>query len=270
MTIIQSITLAIIQGITEFLPISSSGHLIIIPKIFNWPLQSLAFDVTLHMGTLTAVIVYFRQEISRLIKSIINYKNPKFRLERRLIFLIVIGILPAIIAGLILNNAIEYRFRTINIVIINLTFWGLFLIAADYWADRRVKSSDAKTGKLTSKGALSIGIFQVFSLFPGTSRSGVTITAGIFNGLTPNQSARFSFLMSIPLILGAVILKSADLFSQSQTISTSTFVPLIIGFLISAIIGWLAIKFLMKLLNSWGLKIFGFYRLILAIILIIL
>lgn len=265
MTLIQTITLAIIQGITEFLPISSSGHLIIIPSVFSWPLQSLAFDVFLHLGTLISVTVYFRKEISNLLKSLILYKNPKYRLERRFSLLLLIGILPTIFFGLILNNLIDIQFRTLNIVIINLIFWGLFLIATDYWSVRQATSKS--TGKLTISGAISIGIFQVFSLFPGTSRSGVTIGAGIFNRLSRQQAARFSFLMSIPLIAGATVLKIIDL--AKAPLIEFTFIPLITGFLISAVIGWLAIKFFLKILNSWGLKIFGYYRLILALALII-
>ena len=203
MSLLQSLILGIIQGITEFLPISSSGHLIILPKIFNWPLQSLAFDAVLHLGTLVAVIFYFRDDVWNLIKSIVFYKDSDYKSQRKLVLMILIGIIPAGIAGFLFDGIIATKFRSINIVIFNLIFWGIFLIVADWYANKTQNlnvpakgwsASGRKTQNHISKlKALTIGLFQVFSLIPGTSRSGVTIGAGVFVKLTKVQAARFSF-----------------------------------------------------------------------------
>ena len=275
MTILQAFVLALIQSVTEFLPVSSSGHLIIIPKLFNWPLQPLWFDVVLHLGTLTAVVFYFRRDVWQILKSFFVITEKVDHDKRRLAGLILLAIIPAGLIGFAFNDLIEQRFRSESIVIINLIFWGVVLIAAD-WVGNQKKVNATEQSKnqnaLTSLSwsqALSIGIFQIFSLIPGASRSGVTISAGIFCDLTKQAAARFSFLISIPLILAA----GADQIIKIAKHGSATPIPMLtltIGFVTAAIGGWLAIKLLMKILDSWGLKIFGFYRLILAAILIIL
>ncbi|HCR15046.1 MAG: undecaprenyl-diphosphatase UppP [Candidatus Jacksonbacteria bacterium RIFOXYC2_FULL_44_29] len=275
MTILQAFVLALIQSVTEFLPVSSSGHLIIIPKLFNWPLQPLWFDVVLHLGTLTAVVFYFRRDVWQILKSFFVITEKVDHDKRRLAGLILLAIIPAGLIGFAFNDLIEQRFRSESIVIINLIFWGVVLIVAD-WVGNQKKVNATEQSKdqnaLTSLSwsqALSIGIFQIFSLIPGASRSGVTISAGIFCDLTKQAAARFSFLISIPLILAA----GADQIIKIAKHGSATPIPMLtltIGFVTAAIGGWLAIKLLMKILDSWGLKIFGFYRLILAAILIIL
>ena len=275
MTILQAFVLALIQSVTEFLPVSSSGHLIIIPKLFNWPLQPLWFDVVLHLGTLTAVVFYFRRDVWQILKSFFVITEKVDHDKRRLAGLILLAIIPAGLIGFAFNDLIEQRFRSESIVIINLIFWGVVLIVAD-WVGNQKKVNATEQSKdqnaLTSLSwsqALSIGIFQIFSLIPGASRSGVTISAGIFCDLTKQAAARFSFLISIPLILAA----GADQIIKIAKRGSATPIPMLtltIGFVTAAIGGWLAIKLLMKILDSWGLKIFGFYRLILAAILIIL
>jgi len=263
MSLFQTIILAALQGLTEFLPISSSGHLIILPKIFNWPLQPLAFDVILHLGSLVGVIFYFKNDLKKLLKALIDFKNKNLKPERQLIFLLLIGILPAALAGFFFNGFIELHFRKINIVVYNLIFWALFMILADFLARK------TKTEKLNFKKALSIGIFQIFALIPGTSRSGVTISAGMLAKLPKKQTAKFSFLMSLPLIFGAGLLKAPTLFrSNTATATVLLKTNLIIGFLVSAIFSWLAIKLLIKTLEFWGLTVFAVYRILLAIVLI--
>lgn len=260
MTIIQSITLGVVQGLTEFLPISSSGHLILVPKIFNWQLQSLAFDVALHLGTLLAVVVYFRSDLLRLARAAFLYKNSAFEKDRRIILYIIIGIVPAGITGAFANEIIETRFRSVAVIAVNLIVWGIFLIAADVFASRAEQR--IKNHPVTAKSAAIVGIAQVFSLIPGTSRSGATIAAGIFSGLPRINAARFSFLMSVPLIAAAGVFKLRDIFaSGAGSIET---LPLLIGFASSAIVGWFAIGLLMKTLSRFGLSAYGVYRIILA------
>lgn len=260
MTILQSLILGVVQGLTEFLPISSSGHLILVPKIFNWQLQSLAFDVALHLGTLLAVVGYFRSDLLQLTRAAFLYKNSTFEKDRRMIFYILLGIIPAGITGALANEIIETRFRSVTVIAVNLIVWGIFLIAADLFAARTERK--AKTHPITAKSVAIVGIAQVFSLIPGTSRSGATITAGIFSGLSRTDAARFSFLMSVPLIAAAGTFKLRDIFAGGAgSIET---LPLLIGFASSAIVGWFAIGLLMKTLSRSGLLVYGVYRIILA------
>lgn len=247
---LQSLTLGIVQGLTEFLPISSSGHLILIPKIFNWPLQPLAFDVALHLGTLVAVVWYFRSDLVRLCRA----------KDRRMILYILLGIIPAGITGALANEIIETRFRSVTIIAINLMVWGIFLIAADVFAARTERK--AKTRPIGTRSSLVVGIAQILSLIPGTSRSGITITAGIFCRHSRTDAARFSFLMSIPLIAAAGVFKLRDILGEGT--NSIEMLPLLIGFASSALVGALAIAILMKTLSRFGLSLYGVYRVVLA------
>ena len=258
MTTIQSLTLGITQGLTEFLPISSSGHLILIPKLFHWPLQTLGFDAALHLGTLFAVLFYFRSDLRRLMIAVFARKNPSYREDRRLALAIILGIIPAGTAGALANDIIETRFRALEVVGANLIIFGILLIAADFFAKRNEQKS-ANSGVGTMR-ALIIGCAQIFSLIPGASRSGVTITAGIFSGLSRANAARFSFLMSIPLIAAAGAFKLRDIFGSGDI--SVEILPLSIGFVSSALVGLIAIEILMKTLSRFGLAIYGIYRII--------
>ena len=271
MSVLQAFILGAIQGLTEFLPISSSGHLIIIPKLFHWPLQPLAFDVVLHIGTLLAVIFYFKKDLWKIIHSALFFKDPAYTKERYLIAPLIIGILPATIAGFLLNNYLDSTLRSsrviTSIVIFNLILWGVFLIAADWYEKKGLPAQKNPSVHVKISQSLVIGLFQIFSLIPGTSRSGVTIGAGIFAKLSKEEAARFSFLMSVPLIFGAGLLKIKDL-AADQAFSLEV-VPLIVGLFTSAIVGWFAIALLMKVLKHFGLTIFGIYRIVLAGVLLI-
>lgn len=270
MSLLQAFILATTQGLTEFLPVSSSGHLIIIPKLFNWPLQPLAFDVVLHLGTLVAVVFYFRKDLWKIVRSALFLKNSAYAKDRHLIPPLIIGILPSTIAGFLLNNYLDSTLRSsrviTNIVIFNLILWGFFLIAADWYEKKGLPAQKNSSVQVKISQSFVIGLFQIFSLIPGTSRSGVTIGAGIFAKLSKIEAARFSFLMSVPLILGAGLLKVKDL-ATDQNFSLEV-APLIVGLLTSAIVGWLAIALLMKALKHFGLTIFGLYRIVLATILL--
>ena len=218
MEIIQSVILGVIQGLAEFLPISSSGHLILIPRIFSWQDQGLAFDVALHWGTLIAVLLYFWKDwkkiinesyllksIKRKILSIKQNSDDKFRntqyLKKDLLFIIIIATIPGVAAGLLLNNYAETIFRNPVIIAISLFVGALLLFYSD-------KIGAKKTGlaNLTLKMGIVIGLFQALAIIPGVSRSGITITIALFLGLRRTDAARFSFLLSTPIILGAGII----------------------------------------------------------------
>ena len=264
MTFLQAIILGTIQGITEFVPISSSGHLIIFPKLMHWPLQSLAFDVVLHIGTLAAVLCYFRRDILMLFKSIIFYTCKEYVAWRKLALFILLSTLPAGFAGLFFNGYIERYARFVPLVLFNLIVWGIVLIIADKYAKKTEIAH--KQEPLTPKKVLVIGLMQVFSLLPGTSRSGTTITAGLFTKLSQKDSARFSFLASIPLIAGAGLLKTISLLREPLY---DVSVPvLLVGSATAFVTGMCAIAIFMKFLNKRGLTWCGVYRIVLALLLI--
>ena len=272
MEIIQSIILGIIQGITEFLPISSSGHLILIPNFFGWQDQGLAFDVALHWGTLIAVVVYFRKDWIEIFRKSIQYsvfsiqrKNTKYSilntqyLKKDLLFIIIIATIPGVIAGLLLNNYAETVFR--NPLIISATlFFGAVLL---FYADKvSIKKTDLTN--LTLQMGIIIGLFQALAIIPGVSRSGITITIALFLGLRRTDAAKFSFLLSTPIILGAGIKEFPSLLNGGLNIN------ILIGVLVSALSGYLAIKYMLKYLENRSYNIFVGYRLLLAFVIIFL
>ncbi|MFH1457260.1 MAG: undecaprenyl-diphosphate phosphatase [Patescibacteria group bacterium] len=259
MTILQSIILGIVQGITEFLPISSSGHLILIPKVFNWQDQGLIFDAIVHLATALAIIYVLRKEIKEILFGL-------FKAENKIWIYILIGIIPAGIAGLFLDNIIENKFRSVELVAFNLIFWGFVLWLAEKYSDNiQQKISNIKNIKI--KQTLIIGFAQILALFPGTSRSGITITAGLFSKLNKKSAVNFSFLLSLPLILAAGGLKISEAVNNGAL--QTNLLPLIFGFLASLISGIFAIKFLLYLVKTKGFKIFVIYRILLGIILLL-
>jgi len=268
MEIIQSIILGIIQGITEFLPISSSGHLILIPNFFGWQDQGLAFDVALHWGTLIAVIIYFRKDWMEIFRKSIQYsvfniqrKNTKYLilntqyLKKDLLFIIIIATIPGVIAGLLLNNYAETVFRNPLIISANLFFGAVILFYAD-----KVSTKKTDLTNLTLQMGIMIGLFQALAIVPGVSRSGITITIALFLGLRRTDAARFSFLLSTPIILGAGIREFPSLLESGLNIS------ILVGVLVSALSGYLAIKYMLRYLENRSYNIFVGYRIILALI----
>ena len=261
MEIIQIIVLALVQGITEFLPISSSAHLILVPIVFNWQDQGLAFDVAVHVGSLSAVMFYFRIEIQRMskdwIQSLIQRKNIG---ESTLAWAVILGTIPAGIAGLLLNDFIELNLRSTLVIAITTIVFGLLLWYAD------AKGTQSRTEhSLTMRDVLIIGFMQALALIPGTSRSGITITAGLLLGLTRDAAARFSFLLSIPLILAGGGLKTKELIKSSVPVD---WLAIMLGIALSAISAYFCIHFFLKLLNRVGMMPFIIYRLILGVILL--
>jgi len=261
MELIQIIVLAIVQGLTEFLPISSSAHLILVPIIFGWEDQGLAFDVAVHVGSLSAVIYYFRDQIQRMtrdwVQSVINRKNIG---ESALAWAVIIGTIPAGVAGLLLNDFIALNLRSTLVIAIATIVFGLLL----WFADAR-GAQVRNEHSLSLKDILIIGFMQALALIPGTSRSGITITAGLLLGLTRDAAARFSFLLSIPLILAGGGLKTKELLESNIAVDWSA---IIFGTVLSGISAYVCIHFFLKLLDQIGMMPFIIYRLILGVVLL--
>lgn len=253
---IQSIILGVIQGLTEFIPVSSSGHLVLTPEILGWEPQSTTFDVILHGGTLLALIVIFRKKILTLITHPIANKH--------LIISLIITSIPAGIVGLLFENKIDEIFKSTDIVAVMLISVGLAMLLADTLPKR--KSSVNKTPDKHT--AFIIGLFQTLSLIRGTSRSGITILGGLSQKLSLKEATEYAFLASIPLIGGAFLVKLTELISNGT--SGESTLNLSIGFMSAFVAGIIAIKFMLNQIENLGLKYFGIYRIILGVLIIII
>lgn len=252
MTILQALILGIIQGFTELLPISSSAHLALTPWLLGWPDHGLAFDVALHLGTLIAIVGYFHAEWRKLIVatgSILKKRRVETPDEKRVIFL-VIATIPAGIAGLLLEDAAETIFRSPVIIATNLIVMGILL-----WAVDRYMSRNRDMGSMSWKDAMIVGLAQCLALVPGVSRSGSTITAGRALGLTRESAAVFSFLLSMPITLAAVIFKFPDALRESESIA-----PLAVGVVAAALSAWVAIAVLLRYVAKRSFGVFAVYR----------
>jgi undecaprenyl-diphosphatase len=278
----EAVILGLVQGLTEFLPVSSSGHLLIVPWLFNWDQPGLAFDAALHFGTLIAVIIYFRVELLRMLRAIplaLRNLRPLLRGETidhplapdaRLGLLIVIGCIPGGIAGVLGNDAIdrffhseEHQDRAMLVVAFFLASFGILL-----WVAERVSKRSRPLSSLGIVDTVVIGLAQAIALLPGVSRSGVTLTAGLFRDLRRPDGARYSFLLGLPLILAASLTGIKDLMdSGSGDIGTT---QIVIGIAVSAISGLAAIWGLLKLLQHAPTTMFTIYRLGLAALIVIL
>ena len=255
MTYLQSASLGIVQGITEFLPISSSGHLILFREFLGVNTENgLAFDAILQLGTMIAVYLFFWKDILRLIQSLLTPSRvqPEDRMLRNAI---LIGTIPALIAGLLLQKWMETTFRSAAIVATMLVAGSLLM----WVAERRAKKTLLQTS--VSNG-FRIGLFQCLALIPGVSRSGSTISGGLLTGLTRESATRFSFLLSIPIITGSGLLKLVSVLRHPAMDFTK--LHLLIGFLFSFFVGYLSIRWLMKYLSHHSLSVFIYYRLALA------
>lgn len=250
MTILQAIIYGIVQGLGEFLPISSSGHLAALPQIMNWQDPGLAFDVALHLGTLLAVVVFFWRDWVNLIIS--GVSRPKTT-DGKLFWFIVAASIPGAIIGKIFEKQAEEAFRNLALIGGMLIIMGIILYFADKMASNRISIE-----KIGIKRSLIIGFSQALAIIPGVSRSGVTMTTGLFTGLKKEDTAKFSFLLSTPIVFGAGILKLKDMIHMPHNEVT----PFIVGMITSAIVGFIAIKFLMDYLKRNGFGIFVIYRII--------
>ena len=268
MTLLQAIILGVIQGITEFLPVSSSGHLIFIPQFLGWQDQGIAFDIFVHLGTLFAVAVYFRKRIWTLIRSFLPSSvlsssissNKEARQDRKLALWVLFSIIPAAVIGLMF----EQVSRSAQVVAWSLIVWGVVLAIADWVHSKKVQTTPFN--KLKVSQVIFISLAQAIALIPGTSRSGITITAGLFSGLSKKAAAEFSFLMSLPVIGAAGLLKLLELISSPEAIS---WVPMLVGGLTAALSGFLAISFLMKLVEKRGFLPFAIYRVIVGVLILL-
>ncbi len=259
MSIFEAILFGLLQGATEFLPISSSGHLALAHYFFGAQEAELAFDVALHLGTLGGVIIYFFEDFFLLTKATLFFKDksPEFVRLRSMALAITVGTIPGVCAGLFLGDISEQYFRTPAMVAASLAGFGLLLLLAD-------KSGKRSRGfeSISLFDALVIGICQGFAIFPGVSRSGITITGGLFLGLNRQSAVRFSFLLSAPVILGAGIYKIPDIITHGLT--SGNLAPYLAGFIASAISGYLFIAFLMRFIKARSFAIFSYYRFLVA------
>jgi undecaprenyl-diphosphatase len=262
MDLIHIIVLSLLQGFTEFLPISSSAHLILPSKILGWTDQGLAFDVATHIGTLAAVILYFRRDVFAITQGWLTTGfSERMNDNGRLAWAIVIATIPAGLVGLIYGDWIEASLRSSEVIAYATIGFGLLLLVADQ------KANEHKTIlQMTLLAAVVIGLFQALALIPGTSRSGITITAALFLGFQRDAAARFSFLISIPLILAAGLLKTKELVEQATQVD---WVTIGLAASISAISAYVCIYFFLALINRIGMMPFVVYRLLLGVMLLI-
>ena len=258
MEIFQLLTLAIVQGLTEFLPISSSAHLILVPRLFGWPDQGLAFDVAVHIGSLLAVVVYFRRDIAALLLDWLASCRVRHEVgQSRLAWGVLIGTIPAAGAGLLLNDWIETALRSPLVIAATTIGFGLLLWLADTRGQR-----NRNENSLSWRDILLIGAAQALALVPGTSRSGITMTAALALGLTREAAARFSFLLAIPLISLAGAYKTLQLVQQSEV--AIDWVTLSWGIALSATAAWLCIHLFLSWIARSSMLPFVIYRLLLG------
>jgi undecaprenyl-diphosphatase len=279
--IYQAVVLAIIQGLAEFIPVSSSGHLIIVRRLLGWnelsPAHELTFDVALHVGTLLSVLFYFRRTWFQIIRAAFGGKVVRFseageadrnltpdeqREERMLLWYFAIATIPGAIAGKLLEHSAEDYFREH----IYLIATALIVVALLMWWAEKVSRLTKPLTRISFTDALVVGCAQATALIPGVSRSGSTITAGLFRDMTREAAVRFSFLLSTPIIAGAALLKAHELRKEGLPAGMNT--PFLVGVLVSAIVGYITIAWLIRYLQSNSLKVFIVYRIVVGVIVI--
>jgi undecaprenyl-diphosphatase len=256
-TIFEAIVLGVVQGLAEFLPISSSGHLILVPWLLGWPEHGLTFDLALHLGTSVALLSYFWRDWLGLGKAVLHGvvdAQARASTEWRLAWLIVLGCLPAAVVGVLFEDVIEAMLRQPALIALLLMVFGLVLLAAE-----RVGRKSRVLHQVTLTDALVIGFAQVLALAPGVSRSGITMTAGLFQGLDRGAAARFSFLLSAPITVAAALFKLRVLLKQPLT--SSEVAAFVVGIVTAGIVGALAIGFLLRYLQRQPVNLFVWYRL---------
>jgi len=279
--IYQVVVLAIVQGLAESIPVSSSGHLIIVRRLLGWnelsPAHELTFDVALHFGTLLSVLFYFRRTWFQIIRAALGGKVVRFseaggsdqnltadeqREERLLLWFLAIATIPGAIAGKLLEHSAEDYFREHIFLIAG----ALIVVALLMWWGEKVGELRKPLTGISFADALIVGCAQAFALLPGVSRSGSTITAGLFRNMTREAAVRFSFLLSTPLIAGAALLKAHEL--RKEGLPAEMHMPFLVGVLISAVVGYVAIAWLIRYLQSNSLKVFIVYRIVVGVIVI--
>ena len=271
MSVFEALILGLVQGVTEFLPVSSSAHLVLVPQFFGIPAPTVAFDVVLHVATLVAVVGYFIGDVVKIVVALFfpeRLSKGEVRYWRRLFFWLVIGSIPAAVIGAALSGFFEDLFSSTAAVGIFLVVTSLLLWGADLATARAVrrKREGASLAQMSRVDALVVGCYQALAIAPGLSRSGSTIAAGIFLGFDRETAARFAFLLSIPAILGAFLFKLKDLGGSGGPGG----VALLAGFVAAAISGFLAVRFMMRFLKKRRLRPFAIYTLVLGLFVIVL
>jgi undecaprenyl-diphosphatase len=275
--------LAVVQGLAEFIPVSSSGHLIIVRRLLGWnelsPAHELTFDVALHFGTLLSLLVYFRRTWFQIIRAAFGGKVVRFsessnsdmnltpdeqREERMLLWFMALATIPGAIAGKLLEHSAEDYFREHIFLIAG----ALIVVALLMWWGEKASSQKKPLTGITLADSLIVGCAQAFALIPGVSRSGSTITAGLFRNMTREAAVRFSFLLSTPIIGGAVLLKAHDM--HKEGLPPDMKMPFLVGILVSAVVGYIAIAWLIRYLQSNSLRLFVVYRILAGIVVIAL
>ncbi len=263
MNLLYAAFLGILQGATEFLPVSSSGHLALAESFFRIEEAGLPFDVALHMGTLIAILIYFRRDLGELLLAFVSRSHDaETTRQRRMGWYIVLGTVPAVAAGLLLEHAAEHYLRGPATVAFFLSVAGFFL-----WLAEKKGGKSRSFSAITLRDALLIGICQAFALVPGVSRSGSTITAGLFLGLSRSASAKFSFLLSAPIIFGAGVYKIPKIFSQGLDRNEILFY--LTGFFAAALSGYAVIALLMRFVRTRSLAVFAYYRFALSAVVVV-
>lgn len=255
MSLLEALILGFVQGVTEFLPVSSSGHSVLVPAILGMPEPGLSAIVVAHQGTLLAVLVYFWRDIWLILKGVwqgLAARQPLGNTEARLGWYILLASIPAALAGYLLESKLELAFADPRWSAGFLIVTAIFLLTGE-----RLLSGRKDLASITWVDALTVGVFQMFALMPGLSRSGSTITAGLVRGLNRPSAARFSFLLSIPVILGAGLLKLVELLGAAQL--GEAWLPLLVTFLVSAVTGYACIHFLLQWLRQRSLIPFAIY-----------
>lgn len=262
MDFLQIVVLAIIQGITEFLPISSSGHLILVPYLTDWPDQGLEFDLAVHIGTLTAIVAYFRRTLAAMARDWVRSVLARREIgESRLAWAVLFGTIPAGVAGLLFRDTIETTLRSPFVVACTTIGYALLLFLADR---QRGERHERSIGWLD---VVVIGCAQALALVPGTSRSGVTMTAGLFRGLSREAAARFSFLLAVPVMTAAGLAELASYAQQTEPVDARA---MVLGLVLSAITGVACIHYFLKWLTRFGMLPYVLYRLMLGAVLLTL
>ena len=259
MNIFQAIVFGAVQGFTEFLPVSSTAHLILLPWFMGWPDPGLSFDVALHLGTLVALLLYFRADWIALVAAALQFvrgrtSDPKARMA----LFIVVATIPGALAGALFENTVETALRAPPIIALMLAAMALVLVVAEL-KGRRKKDLE----QISWPDAIAVGLAQALALVPGVSRSGATITAGLFADMKRETAARFSFYLSAPIIAGAVAKKTLDILRIGLTVDQMT--PFIAGIMSAGIVGYLSIAFLLRYLQTHNTFLFVYYRIALAL-----
>jgi undecaprenyl-diphosphatase len=266
MPVYQAVVLAIVQGLTEFLPVSSTAHLVLFPWLLGWKDPGLTFDIALHVGTLVAVLIYFWRYWLDMLATILHVgesRNPDLRENPLLFWFLVVGTIPAGVAGWLFESAAEEKFRSPVIIGVALIVVGLFM-----WWGERAGRREHDLGHVGFVDAVLVGLAQAFAVIPGVSRSGSTMTAGLFRSMKRETAARFSFLLSTPIIAGAALKKGLEI--RHTGLPADERLPFALGIVVAGLVGYLVIAVLIRYLERRTFKIFVVYRLALGVVVLVL